>query len=128
MAESSADLEKRVAALEAQLAELTRTVDALHAGRGEGLSAERGVREESPRKLPVQGGTSEEILSWVDKSYILSRVATTAALATSPARTLLAPTNAAMTAITPVPQPTSSTSRPTPRCRRAARNDSSVVG
>ncbi len=77
MAESSADLEKRVAALEEQLAELTRTVDALHAGRGEGLSAERGVRQKAPRKPPAQGGTSEEILSWVDKSYILSRVATT---------------------------------------------------
>ncbi len=77
MAESSADLEKRVAALEEQLAELTRTVDALHAGREEGLSAERGVRQKAPRKPPAQGGTSEEILSWVDKSYILSRVATT---------------------------------------------------
>jgi len=77
MAEVSADLEKRVAALEAQLAELTRTVDALRAGREAVIPAEPDAKQKTSRKLPVQGGTSEEILSWVDKSYILSRVATT---------------------------------------------------
>ncbi len=77
MAESSAGLEKRVADLEMQLAALTKTVDALHAGREAAIPAELTGKEKVPRKPTVQGGASEEILSWVDKSYILSRVATT---------------------------------------------------
>jgi hypothetical protein len=77
MAESSADLEKRVADLEVQLAALTKTVHALQAVRETATPAEPAGKEKGPRKLAVQGGGSEEILSWVDKSYILSRVATT---------------------------------------------------
>ncbi len=77
MAESSADLEKRVAALEAQLTALGQAVEALQAGRDIVSSGETAKKQKSPRRVAVQGGTSEEILSWVDKSYILSRVATT---------------------------------------------------
>ena len=77
MVESSADLEKRVADLEVQLTALTETVNGLQAGRGAAGLAASSVKKKSPRKLSAEGGTSEEILSWVDKSYILSRVATT---------------------------------------------------
>ena len=77
MVESSADLEKRVADLEIQVTALTETVSELQAGRETTTPTETLVKKKSPRKLAAKGGTSEEILSWVDKSYILSRVATT---------------------------------------------------
>jgi hypothetical protein len=77
MVESSADLEKRVTALEVQVAALTETVTELQAGRDTADIIDFSVKKRAPRKLSAEGGTSEEILSWVDKSYVLSRVATT---------------------------------------------------
>jgi hypothetical protein len=76
MVEPSTELEKRVADLERQLTALTETVNHLQMGRGAADIAESAVKK-PPRRLSAEGGTSEEILSWVDKSYILSRVATT---------------------------------------------------
>lgn len=72
----SADLEKRVADLEAQLALLTASVNELRKSPGPAGETAAGGKKAS-RRPAVQGGGSEEILSWVDKSYILSRVATT---------------------------------------------------
>jgi len=77
MVESSADLEKRVTALEVQVAALTETVTELQVGRGTADIIDFSVEKRAPRRLSAEGGTSEEILSWVDKSYILSRIATT---------------------------------------------------
>ncbi len=77
MVESPTDLEKRVADLERQLTALTETVNDLQMGRGVADIADSAVKKRPPRRLSAEGGTSEEILSWVDKSYILSRVATT---------------------------------------------------
>ncbi len=74
--ENSVDLEKRVADLEAQVASLSATVSNLQASQG--LQAEKSsVKQRTARKVHAQGETSEELLSWVDKSYLLSRVATT---------------------------------------------------
>ena len=77
MVESSADLEKRVADLEVQLTALTETVYELQVGRSAAEVTDSSVKKKAPRLLSAEGGTSEEILSWVDKSYILSRIATT---------------------------------------------------
>ena len=78
MVEETANLEKRIADLESQVAALTNTVQALQAsGRDSAVISEQPAKKKSSRKLSVEGGASEEILSWVDKSYILSRVATT---------------------------------------------------
>jgi uncharacterized membrane protein len=77
MVESSADLEKRVADLEVQVAALTETVGVLQAGQDLADISAPPVKKKAPRKLSAEGGASEEILSWVDKSYILSRIATT---------------------------------------------------
>ncbi len=77
MARLSADLEKRVTDLEIQLTELTETVKELQASREVAITTAPALKNKTSRKEPVEGGTSEEILSWVDKSYILSRVATT---------------------------------------------------
>ena len=77
MVESSADLEKRVADLEAQVTALTDTVNELQVGRGSADIIDSSVKKKASRRLSAEGGTSEEILSWVDKSYILSRIATT---------------------------------------------------
>ncbi len=74
--ENSVELEKRVADLEAQIAILSETVSGLQASQGR-QSEQSSLKKKSSRKVPAQGETSEEILSWVDKSYILSRVATT---------------------------------------------------
>ena len=78
MVEETANLEQRVADLELQVAALTETVNELQtAGRGSVLVVDQPAQKKSTRKLAGEGGASEEILSWVDKSYILSRVATT---------------------------------------------------
>jgi hypothetical protein len=77
MVESSAELEKRVADLEAQVAVLTETVSEMQAGQGGADRAASPVKVKAPRRLSAEGGASEEILSWVDKSYVLSRIATT---------------------------------------------------
>ncbi|HKJ29284.1 MAG TPA: hypothetical protein VKA22_03650 [Desulfuromonadales bacterium] len=76
MVESATDLEKRIADLEEQVAALTQTVSELQSG-GATASILEPVVKKSQRKRAIEGGASEEILSWVDKSYILSRVATT---------------------------------------------------
>ena len=75
--ESSVDLEKRVADLEVQVTALTETVNELKAGRGTAEHIDTSIKMKAPRRLSAEGGTSEEILSWVDKSYVLSRIATT---------------------------------------------------
>jgi len=75
--ETSVNLEKRVADLEARVAVLTETVQQLQEESVKGDTGENIQKTKTPRKLAVQGSASEEILSWVDKSYILSRIATT---------------------------------------------------
>ena len=75
--ETSENLEKRVADLEARVAVLTETVQQLQEESVKGDTGENIQKTNTPRKLAVQGSASEEILSWVDKSYILSRIATT---------------------------------------------------
>jgi len=78
MVEETANLEQRIADLESQVAALSKTVEALQvSGRDAAVISEPPAKKKSSRKLSVEGGTSGEILSWVDKSYILSRVATT---------------------------------------------------
>jgi uncharacterized membrane protein len=77
MVEPSAELEKRVADLEKQVAALTQTVSELKSDAMTASTLDPIARKKKPRKRTAEGGTSEEILSWVDKSYILSRVATT---------------------------------------------------
>ena len=74
--ENPVELEKRVADLEAQLAVLSETVAGLQVDQ-EQRSELPSISKKTARKVHLQGETSEEILSWVDKSYILSRVATT---------------------------------------------------
>ncbi|MBW2690707.1 MAG: hypothetical protein JRC99_12345, partial [Deltaproteobacteria bacterium] len=69
-------LEKRVVDLEEQVASLTKVVNELQMGQGQVIDKPITSKKAS-RKISSQGETSEEILSWVDKSYILSRVATT---------------------------------------------------
>ena len=77
MLEPSAELEKRIADLEEQVAALTQTVSELKSGTATASGLEPVIKKKTPRKLTSEGGASEEILSWIDKSYILSRVATT---------------------------------------------------
>jgi len=78
MVEETASLEKRVADLESQVAVLSETVNQLQAaGRDFPAVSDKPEKKKLTRKLSAEGGASEEILSWVDKSYILSRVATT---------------------------------------------------
>ena len=78
MGEETANLEQRVADLESQVAALTETVNELQtSGRDTAVVADLPEKKKLSRKGSADGGASEEILSWVDKSYILSRVATT---------------------------------------------------
>ncbi|MEJ2475779.1 MAG: hypothetical protein P8Y74_18135, partial [Desulfobacterales bacterium] len=72
----SDNLEQRVSELEMQIAVLQEQVEALQTDRVTAPAASES-RKKLPRRRAVEGGASEEILSWVDKSYILSRVATT---------------------------------------------------
>ncbi|MGW8311719.1 MAG: DUF2339 domain-containing protein [Desulfuromonadales bacterium] len=72
----SSELEKRVAELETQVAILTESVKALQQSSSNAVE-KRVESKKTERRVLAQGGASEEILSWVDKSYILSRVATT---------------------------------------------------
>lgn len=73
MADMQANLEERVARLEAQVHELKATLTAL---QGAGTAA---AAAEPEAQRPVSGGgdASEELLSWVDRAYILPRIATT---------------------------------------------------
>ena len=77
MSQETEHLEQRVTALEHQVAELQTTVATLQQSRMTDTVAISSVEKKSPKKKSVQAGTSEEILSWVDKSAILPRVATT---------------------------------------------------
>jgi len=77
MVEETSRLEQRVADLEAQVASLTESVNQLQSGLLLTGPAETPAGKKTQRKLSAGGGGSEEILSWVDKSYILPRVATT---------------------------------------------------
>ena len=69
-------LEQRVAALEEQVASLTTAVENLQSNMTASLSTSDTAVKSTAIKTPREG-TSEEILSWVDKSAILPRVATT---------------------------------------------------
>ncbi len=69
-------LNERVAELESRVEALTASIKELQSSRGT-CTAEPVEKKAKSRKTDARGGTSEEILSWVDKSYILSRVATT---------------------------------------------------
>ncbi len=69
-------LNERVAELESRVEALTASIKELQSSRGIS-TAEPVEKKAKSRKTDARGGTSEEILSWVDKSYILSRVATT---------------------------------------------------
>ncbi|MDT8443675.1 MAG: hypothetical protein RQ722_05245 [Desulfuromonadales bacterium] len=77
MTEPYDDLVKRVADLESQVSALTETVKQLQAGIGTAALSGDAAKKKTPPKLSTEGGASDEILSWVDKSYILSRIATT---------------------------------------------------
>ncbi len=81
MVDQPTELEKRVVDLEAQVASLVASVNELQIIReqttSKSLTDKSATKEKAPRKILAKGETSEEILSWVDKSYILSRVATT---------------------------------------------------
>jgi len=77
MVEETANLEQRVADLESQVAALTETINELQTAGSVPTVSDKPEKKKLPRKLSAEGGASEEILSWVDKSYILSRVATT---------------------------------------------------
>lgn len=75
MADMHANLEDRVARLETQVAELKTALAALHGAAGERplATAETAAR----RAAPGGAEASEELLSWVDRAYILPRIATT---------------------------------------------------
>lgn len=77
MVEKSANLEERVAELEAQVAVLNVAVSDLQAGISVSELTAGAESKKAARKVASPGEASEEILSWVDKSYILSRIATT---------------------------------------------------
>lgn len=75
VAEQPINLDERVARLEAQVADLTAAVAVLRSAP----RAEAGSVEGGATKAPVAigAGSSEELLSWVDRAYILPRIATT---------------------------------------------------
>ena len=75
MAEENDKLEQRVARLEARVAELTADLATLR-----GSAAVEPVEpppEKSRRVVSPVEGSSDELLSWVDRAYILPRIATT---------------------------------------------------
>ncbi len=76
MVEKATSLEERVAELEAKVSALSETVDELRSELSFSTLTPV-VKKKVSRKVAAPGEASEEILSWVDKSYILSRVATT---------------------------------------------------
>ncbi len=77
MVEKTTNLEERVADLEVQIATLTATVNELQSGIAVSAIEPSNKKKKAARKVAAPGSASEEILSWVDKSYILSRIATT---------------------------------------------------
>ncbi len=77
MVEKTTNLEERVADLEVQIVTLTATVNELQSGIAVSAIEPSNKKKKAARKVAAPGSASEEILSWVDKSYILSRIATT---------------------------------------------------
>ena len=75
MAEHSIGLEQRVARLENELAELLVELAPLR----ESLARTRAEQEERKARqlVAARADSSEEVLSWADRSYILPRIATT---------------------------------------------------
>jgi hypothetical protein len=75
LTEENQRLEQRVARLEAQVAELTTALTALR-----GTPPTEPVAplpDKTRRAISAADGSSEELLSWVDRAYILPRIATT---------------------------------------------------
>lgn len=73
--EEQAKLEQRVARLESQVAELSAELVSLRGAVGKAEPAATG----KPVRQAAGGGgdASEELLSWVDRAYVLPRIATT---------------------------------------------------
>ena len=74
MAAENDKLEQRVARLEAQIAELTTALAEL---RGTVPLEPAAPPEKSRRAASPTDGSTDELLSWVDRAYILPRIATT---------------------------------------------------
>jgi hypothetical protein len=73
--EKNANLEERVARLESQVAELTTELASL---RGAAAKLKPVLDEKLAKSAAnISEGGSEELLSWVDRAYILPRIATT---------------------------------------------------
>ena len=77
MDQTTDHLEQRVTALEQQVAALKTAVDTLHQSTTFEAIAVSTADKKKVERQSTRAGTSEEILSWVDKSAILPRVATT---------------------------------------------------
>ncbi len=78
MTEQQASLEQRVACLELQVAELTKALAPLSEARAAAPPVAAAVVARPPGHPRPAGDTaSEEILSWVDRAYLLPRIATT---------------------------------------------------
>ena len=75
MTDQTTSLEKRVAALEQEVHDLKRSLTDLMASSS--VDQPKLRRKQAERPTKAKEGASEEILSWVDKAYILPRVATT---------------------------------------------------
>lgn len=75
MTELDGKLEQRVARLEAQVAELTSVLASLRDPGAQELITPL-VHQAKPA-VPSAEGASEELLSWVDRAYVLPRIATT---------------------------------------------------
>jgi len=73
--EQQENLEQRVARLESQVAELSAELVGLRGA----VDQARPAAAEKPVKSAAVGGeaASEELLSWVDRAYLLPRLATT---------------------------------------------------
>lgn len=77
MKDQPENLEARLAALEQEVATLTSAVTELQALQGKQAKVELPDKKRAASKVVTAEGASEEILSWVDKAYILPRIATT---------------------------------------------------
>lgn len=77
MGQETDNLEQRVSALEQQVAELQTTVETLQQSTMAKVATVPRAEHKKAIKKSGRAETSEELLSWVDKSAILPRVATT---------------------------------------------------
>lgn len=75
MTDKNENLEQRVARLETQVAELTAALSVVRDKAPQEAIA--FFEQTSERSVPSADGASEELLSWVDRAYILPRLATT---------------------------------------------------